>query len=203
MYADDPPSPVKDMKPKLVKRGAMPSEDRWKEEDVKEYLDLPYITSTNDVISASIVNIASKLEAVQRIGSYQIVMDKNRPLKLNNGLVEISFDLREKNMSVFYVTVNDCKSWNSACDKLFKYITSTVAMWNKIPEYYKIKKSDNTYMIYRNGKNPQKWHFDLKKRFVIGVYSKNRQADAISNEDAIAQIDQVIRKLDAIIEGKE
>ena len=203
MYADDHLNPVKDTKTKLVKKGAVPSEDRWKEEDVKEYLALPYITSTNDVVGDSIVDIASKLEAVQKVGSYQIGKDKNSSLKLNNGSGEMSFDLREKDVSVFCVTVYDSKSWNSACDKLFIYITSTVEMWNKIPEHYKIQKSNDTYVIYRSGKNPQKWHFDLKKRFVISVYSKTRHEDAKSTKDAIAQIDQVIRKLDAIIEEKE
>lgn len=203
MYADDHPNPVKNTKPKLVKRGAMPSENRWTEEDVREYLALPYITSTNDVVRASIVDVAGKLEAGQKIGSYQIGNEKNCPLKLNDGLGEISFDLREKNMPVLHVAINDSKSWNSACDKLFEYITSTVQMWNEIPEHYRIQKSNDTYVIYRSGKNPQKWHFDLKKRFVISVYSKTRQEDAKSTENAIAQIDQVIKRLDAIIEEKE
>ena len=203
MYADDHPDPVQDTNPKLVKKGAMPSEDRWKEEDVKKYLALPYITSTNDDLGASIVDIASKLEAVQKVGSYQIGKDKNRSLKLNIGSGEISFDLREKDMSVFYVTVHDGTSWNSACDKLFINIISTVEMWNKIPEHYKVQKSKDTYVMYRSGKNPQKWHFDLKKRFVISVYSKTRKEDAQSNEDAVAQIDQVIWNLDAIIKEKE
>lgn len=198
VYADD--------KPKLFKKGGVPYENLWKERDVKNYLDLPYLTSTDDIVSVSTDDIVSKLEAVQGIGKYQIIKDKNRPFKLNNKELDaISFDLRGEDSSVFHVTVYDYQSWNSACDKLFRYITGTVAMWNKIPDYYAIKKSDDIYTITRKVKNPQKWHFDLKKRFVIGVYSKVRQESTKSEEKTIAQIeiDQVIQRLVAIIEGKD
>jgi hypothetical protein len=203
MYADDKPEPVKDKKYKVLKKGGVICGDRWEEGDVKDYLALPYMTTTNDVVSISIDDIASKLEAAQGIGKYQIVKDQKHPFKLNRELGDISFELREKDKAVFHVVVHDYKSWNSVCDKVFSYLTSTVAMWNKIPEYYTVKKSNDKYVISRNGKNPQKWYFHLKKRFVILVYTKVRQEDTKSKENAIAQIDQVIRKLDAIIDDKK
>jgi hypothetical protein len=200
VHAEDNPKLVKD---KLVKRGGAPSEDLWDEGDVKTYLALPYITSTAAGSSIPINEIASKLEAVQEIGGWQIGKDENHPFKLNRKSNDISFELRKKNVPVFHVNIYDCQSWNGACDKLFRYITSTVAMWNKIPEYYTIEKSDAIYVIARNGKKPQKWHFDLEKRFIIGVYSKVRQENSKSKENAIAQIDKVIREIDTIIEGKK
>lgn len=199
MYADDKPKPVEDKKPKMG--GGVISAHRWEEEDVKKYLDLPYITSTNNVVSISIDDIASRLEAVQVVGKYRIVEDKNRSFKSNNkGLNGISFALRGEDELALQVTVHDYQSWNSACDKLFKYITSTVAMWNNIPDYYTVKKSTDIYTITRNGKNPQKWHFELQKMFAISVYSKVRQEETKGEEKTIAQIDEVIRRLAAIIE---
>lgn len=202
VHADDKPKSVNGQKPKLVKRGGVSPEDRWKEGDVKEYLALPYLASTNYVVGLSIDDIASKLEAMQVVGNYRIVEDKNRSFKSNNkGLNGIVFVLLEEDETAFHVTVHDSQSWNSACDKLFKYITSTVAMWHKIPDYYTVKKINDIYTITRNGKNPQKWHFDLKKMFAISVYSKIRQEDTKGEEKIIEQIDQVIREIAVITEG--
>jgi hypothetical protein len=185
-----------DDKPRLFKRGGVPHKDRWKEADVKNYLRLPYLTSIDD--------IANRLEAVQSIGEHRIVKNKNRPFKPDGKKSgTISFELHGDKSSVFHVTVYDHQSWNSACDKLFGHATSTIAMWNKIPDYYSVKRNNDTCTITRNGKYPQKWHFELKKLFAIGVFSKVRQENAKSEKEAIAQMDQAIQRLVAVIDGKD
>jgi hypothetical protein len=203
MYADDKREPLGEDKPHPIKQGGLSSEDLWDERDVKEYLNLPYVKEEGDVGGISADDIASTLKTAQTLGKYQIGKDPEGSPELVRKPGAVSFKLREEDKVAFHVTVHGSQSWNRVFDELFKYITHTVDLWNRIPEYYKVMKGDGIYVVTRDGKNPQKWHFDLKERLVIVVYSGVPQEDAVSQENAAAQIDQVIGDLKAIIDDRK
>jgi len=202
MYADEQRELLEEKKPPLVRRGGLSSEDRWKEGDVKEYLALPYVTRRRDVGGISIDDITNAIKSAQLLGQHQIHKNQEGSPELIERPGAISFKLRENDKVVFHVTVHESESWNRVCDELYKYVTTTVDLWNKIPEYYKVTKDENRYVVSRGGNNPQKWHFDLKKRLVVIVYSEVRQEDAENKENTAAQIELIIGDLDALIDNQ-
>lgn len=189
--------------PKVLKRGGLPSDTRWKEEDVRKYLNLPWLASVNGIVGLSMNDIAGRLEAVQGLAGYQLVKDSNRPYKVSsNELPVIAFELRGEELPGLQVQVYDYQSWNALCDKLFKYITGTVELWNNIPDYYAKEECGDAYMLTRKGRRIQKWRFALKKLYVIAVDVVPVQENAKSEEKAVAEIDKVIQELVSAIEGK-
>ena len=191
-------------KPKVLKRGGLPYDTLWKEEDVRKYLNLPRLTSVDGIVALSMNDISGRLEAVQGLAGYRLVKDSNHPYKVNsNELPVIAFELRGQGLPGLQVRVYDYQSWNALCDKLFKYITGTVELWNNIPDYYAREERGDVYTLTRKGRQSQKWQFALKKLYVIAVDVVPVQENTKSEEKAIAEIDKVIRELVSAIEGKE
>ncbi|MCG2678346.1 MAG: hypothetical protein L6455_00015 [Kiritimatiellae bacterium] len=191
-------------KPKVLKRGGIPYDTLWKEEDVRKYLNLPRLASVDGIVGLSMNDISGRLEAVQGLAGYQPVKNNNRPYKVSsNELPVITFELRGEELPSLQVRIYDYQSWNAMCDKLFKYITSTVELWNNIPDYYAREERGDAYTLTRKGRQSQKWHFALKKLYVITVDVVPLQENAKSEEKAVAEMDKVIRELVGAIEGKE
>jgi len=189
--------------PKVLKRGGLPYEDLWKEADVKTYLNLPQLASMDGIIGLSMDEISKRVEAVQGVAGYKLVKDNSFSFTLSsNELPVITFELRAEQLPGFHVSIYDFRSWNDVCGKLYKYITTTIELWNKIPDYYAVERGDAAYTLTRKGRKPQKWHFASKKLYIIAVESRAAQEDAKSEENAFAEINDVIRKLVAVIDDK-
>lgn len=193
-------------KPKLVmKGGLLPYEDLWKDSDVKKYLDLPYIVEEREA-GISLNDIGNKIKGAQGvIGACRIVTDKHHLLETGNKeLRSIALELRGKGESIFRVRVYDRKSWNEACDSVYRYVTDTVAQWNTIPRYYAVERNANTYSVTRTGVDPKKWHFELKELLVIRVEPEFSEQDNNGSEGRKReQVDQVIQGIMTFLGCKE
>lgn len=174
-------------KPPVIKEGG--STKLWKEKDVKRYMDFPHLISVDD--------IARKIEATPKIGDYKIARDPNRPLKQKpKDLDVIAFELGRESGTVFRVTVFDYRRWNAEGDLIFIDATTGVDMWSTIPDYFKIKKTDDAYVVTRVGGNSMKAYFHLRSHFILLV----KPAGAVEDQ---GQMDQVIRLLVELIEAKD
>lgn len=192
-----------DDKPKVQKEGGMPNRDLWKEEDVKKYLSLPWLASMDGIVGLSMNEIGRRVETAEGIAGYEFVKDNNRRFKLsNNKFPVISIELRGEGLPVLHVSVYDYRSWNDLCDNLFKYITGTVDLWNKIPDYYTKEEHPDAYTLTRKGGKAQRWHFALKNRYMISVDAGLTQGGPKSEEKVIAEMEKVVKELGRVLESK-
>ncbi len=188
--------------PKVLKRGGRPADTRWEEEDVRRYLNLPRLASMDGIIGHSMNDIAGRLNSAQELAGYQFVKDGNRPYNLNsNESPVLTFELHKEKLPNINVRIYDYQSWNVVCDKIFKYITDTVELWNNIPDYYVSEERGDTYTLIRKGSHKQQWGFALKKLYIIEVGVAQGQKNAKSEEEAAAyEMNKVIQKLIRTIE---
>lgn len=192
-----------DDKPKPLKKGSIPYSSMWKEENVRDYLRLPRLPSMEGKVGLSIDEIARRVETLQRLAGFEPVKDHNRPFKLSgNEFPVVIIELRREVLPVLRVSVYDYRSWNDLCDKLFRYVTTTVQLWNTIPDYYAIEESTDAYTLTRKSGISQKWHFALQNLYVIAVDAGHAPESVRSEDNARTEIDRVIRELVGIIEGK-
>jgi hypothetical protein len=187
-------------KPVLSKRGGIPSDKRWKEADVIAYLRLPRLASMEGKVGLSMDEISRRIESAQSLVGYQPAKNSNDLLRLRSTQIPVvSLELRGEERPTLHVSVYDYRSWNTVCDRLYEYIKSSFSLWNVIPEAYTVKETENEYDLIRTGGDVQKWHFNLKKLYVIAVDVVPAQENAKSEEKAIAEIDKVIRELVRVI----
>lgn len=187
-------------KPELSKKGGIPSENRWKSEDVKSFLNLPFLTDPVQK-TISIENIISITKISKEIGAYQLKDFKEVYSKTDKEkIIAASFSLYDNSSSVFRVTVYDIDSWNIVCENIYEYITGTVALWNDIPKYCVIENNNNIYSIAYKGTNPQKWCFLKNEQFVIYIESDfSHQKNQTETTVKLNEIDQVIKSIVATI----
>lgn len=191
-------------KPVVLKRGGIPYENMWKEEDVNAYLRLPRLAAMDGKVGLSMDEISKRIESAQSLAGYQPAKNNNDPFRLRSSQIPVtSLELRTEEGPVFYVNVYDYRVWNDVCDKLFRYITSTVELWHSIPDYYAREEAENEYTLTRTDGKVQKWYFSLKGLYVIAVEAGPVQKRVISEDKVISEVDKVLRELVSLIEGED
>lgn len=179
---------------KLQKKGGLSPEDRWAKNDVAKYLKLPYRFGVEGFIA--------KLKRKKGVGEYAIVK-MHLPGHINKkDRSAVSFRVCDEDLSVYDVTLYDHRSWNAICEKVSEHIMNSVALWNKIPQYYSVKRDDKTYSITKRGERPEKWYFDLRQMLILHVapqFSKEKVEK--SEEYKIEQINAVVGEMMKLIEA--
>lgn len=191
-------------RPIAIKQGGISYDSMWNVQDVRTYLSLPQIDPADFTSVRSMDEISKSVESVQSVGGYHTTKNNNDPFRLrSNEISVISFEFRSEEQPVFNVSVYDYRSWNRMCDMLFKYVTSTVELWNTIPDYYEKEQDDNAYTLTRKGGRVQRWHFSTRDRYVLAVDAVPSQVRVMGEENVIVEMDKLVRELVGLIEGSD
>jgi len=190
--------------PVVLKRGGIPYENMWKEEEVNAYLRLPRFASTDGKVGFSMEEVSKRIESAQSLAGYQPVKKTNDLFRLRSSQIPVaSLELRGADRPDLHVSVYDYRAWNILCDKLFEYITVSFSLWNIIPEAYAVEADENVYVLARTGGKVQKWYFSLKGIYVIGIHAEPVQKSLISEENVMSEVDKMIQELVGLIEGTD
>jgi hypothetical protein len=184
----------------VLKKNGLSYVDMWNEKDVEKYLNLPRLNSKEGIVGVSINDIARRFEAVQTLAGFQLVKDNDSlSMVKSNDYPVIAFELRRKDFPVIKVNVYDYKSWNILCDKLYKHITNTIDLWNKIPNYYTTEVRNDTYTLIRSGNQTQKWQFDLKQHYIISLNAITSNTTNATDVKVLVEMDNMLLELVNII----
>lgn len=187
-----------------LKKGGVSHEYMWKEEDVEAYLRLPRLVLTDNKSGLAIDQMAQRIESTKTLAGYQLAKNHNDPLRLRSQQAPVaSLELGSENGPVFYVSVYDYRAWNDMCDKLFSYITSTVEMWHRIPDYFVAEEGEDEYTLTCTTGSVQKWHFSLKYLYVMVVEGISMQKGLIGEEQVVAEVETIVRELVSLIEDED
>jgi len=187
------------------KKGGLPYNQLWRKTDVRKYLKLPYDKKFG---KDKLITSMDKFQSLDGISGFAIVSKLEQLSPNDSSLGGALFSVCNTDLSIFQVDIYNPISCKSACDLLFKWVTSTLSLWNNVPKVYLPQHNNDNENIYTllDYTRPQKWYLNIKRGIIIHVRydasSKWLKKDTPNNDLLIKQIDLIINGLISFLDGK-
>ncbi|MDD3118661.1 MAG: hypothetical protein PHQ27_05755 [Victivallales bacterium] len=151
----------------FTNKGEMNYKDLWTEQEVKNFLQLPYSSEPTTVSRISLEKFHT-LSGIARFANIfpggEMILTANE-----NSLGGVWFKLGDRNWRIFSITIYSPTSCRNFCDSIFRYVTGSVALWSKIPSVYEPRLDNGIYTLRTKGARLGEMYFDLKRLYVIQV----------------------------------
>ena len=197
------PSATAEEKPVVSKRGGIPYDEMWAEEDVIAYLRLPMVTDWSSQTRLSIEDISKRIGTARSLAGYLPFEEQKDLFNISSSQVPaVSFRLSKESRPDILVSVYDYRAWNILCDKIPESIMEVFSLWNVIPEAYTVEAGENEYALTHTGVEVQKTYFFLKSHCIISLAAKAFKEPAANKAEEVAEIDKVVREIVSLIESR-